>query len=112
MDLLSRTSMWMHRRTPPPRSKVKLSNYMENQTHTAPPIASHDLLAVDGQTDLCLRMMVYVAFDDRHGDLRPSQVRDNLSVFFPQETIQSAENLLKEGWIPPRVDLSFYSANA
>jgi len=84
---------------------------MENQTHTDPPIASHDLLAVDGKIDLCLRMMVYAAFDDKHGDLRPSQVRDNLSVFFPQETIQAAENLLKEGWIPPSVDLSFYSAN-
>jgi hypothetical protein len=72
--------------------------------------ASQDLslLAVDGKTDLCLRMMVYAAFDDRHGDLRPSQVRDSLSTFFSQETIQAAEKLSRDGWIPPRVDLSFY----
>ena len=36
----------MHRRTPPLRINNQLSNYMGNQTHTAPPIASHDLLAV------------------------------------------------------------------
>lgn len=84
----------------------------QNPPENVVEVASHDLLAVDGKTDLCLRMMVYAAFDDRHGDLRPSQVRDNLSVFFPQETIQAAENLLKEGWIPARVDLSFYSANS
>lgn len=85
---------------------------METPTHTAPPVVSTDLFSVDGKTDLCLRLMVYAALDDRHGDLRPSQVRENLSVFFPQETIQTAENLLKEGWIPPSVDLSFYSENA
>jgi hypothetical protein len=96
---------------------------MQNQDTPKPPADSDqtpdrvgvgrcDLLAVDSKIDLCLRMMVYAAFDDRHGDLRPSQVRDNLCVFFPQETIQAAENLLKEGWIPPSVDLSFYSANA
>lgn len=34
-----------HGRTAPARHKIKLSNYMETPTHTAPPVASTDLFA-------------------------------------------------------------------
>jgi hypothetical protein len=37
--------MWMHRRSPPLRIKIKLPNHMENQIQSAPPIASHALFA-------------------------------------------------------------------
>lgn len=36
--LLSPTSMWTHRLSPPLRSKIKRPNHMENQTHAAPPV--------------------------------------------------------------------------
>lgn len=82
------------------------------KNYDAGSVASHDLFAVDGKIDLCLRMMVYAAFDDKHGDLTPSEVKQNLSAFFPPETLRAAEKLSREGWLPPRVDLTFYSANA
>jgi hypothetical protein len=56
-------------------------------------------------------MMVHTAFDDTHGDMTPGEVQECLTAFFPKETIQHATKLARDGWIPPCVDLSFYSEN-
>jgi hypothetical protein len=67
---------------------------------------------VDGKTDLCLRMMVHASLDDQHGDLTHSEALKHLAAFFPSATIESAGKLATDGWLPPRADLAFYSANA
>jgi len=63
--------MWMRRRTPPLRINNQLSDHMENQTQSATPIASHDLLAV-----LRLRIAECKKEESRLGNLLSEKRRE------------------------------------
>jgi len=47
--------------------------------------------------ELCKNMMIYCVYSDNTRNMNPSELIDNLKIFFTQETIDSARNTMLSG---------------